>query len=208
MSIKISNSSEVVAGVEPKKTPTSVYHSTIHVGDELKAVEVNSKNEVSSQSLSSNPLSPPASSSPPPPNKPLPITSPNRFDSLLTVTVKITNTGTIVGREIVQLYMSYPDTWGEPLRLLKGIINISLQPQESSEIKFNLSSQDLSVWDKDSHQWSLPCSYKEVKYYNTYVRKDYAKENYSVFNGNCIFNFFVGTSSRDFRQEGSIQIKN
>ena len=141
-------------------------------------------------------------------NKPLPITSPNRFDSLLTVTVKITNTGTFVGTEIVQLYMSYPDTWGEPLRLLKGITNISLQPQESSEVKFNLSSQDLSVWDKDSHQWSLPCSYKEVNNYITYVRKDYTKEYTSVFDDDCIFNFFVGTSSRDFRQEGSIQIKN
>ena len=208
MSIKITNSSEVGARVGSKETPTSVYHSTVHVGDELKAVDVNSKNEISSKSLSSNPLHPPKSTSPLPPNKPLPITSPNRFDSLLTVTVKITNTGTFVGTEIVQLYMSYPDTWGEPLRLLKGITNISLQPQESSEVKFDLSSQDLSVWDKDSHQWSLPCSYKEVNNYITYVRKDYTKEYTGVFDDDCIFNFFVGTSSRDFRQEGSIQIKN
>lgn len=208
MSINITKSSEVGVEVGSYKTPTSVYHSTVRGEDELNAVDVNSKNEISSESLSSNPLSPPTSTSPPPLNKPLPVISPNRFDSLLTVTVKITNIGTIVGTEIVQLYMSYPDTWGEPLRLLKGIINISLQPQESSEIKFNLSSQDLSVWNKDSHQWSLPCSYKEVNNYDTYVRKDYSKEFSSVYDGDCIFNFFVGTSSRDFRQEGRIQIKN
>jgi Fibronectin type III-like domain len=186
-------------------TTVAVFETDGHVEDGLLAAESDNKAIIGSKSLPSDPLSPPISpsSSLPPP----PITSPNRFDSMLSITIRIKNSGTVPGTEIVQLYMSYPDTWGEPVRQLKGIITVSLQPKESSDVKFNLSSQDLSIWDKDSHQWALPCSYKEVHKYDTYIRESSSKESPGVFNGDCTFDFFVGASSRDFRAEGSIQIK-
>ena len=65
----------------------------------------------------------------------------------------------------------------------------------------------MPMWDKDSHQWALPCSYKEVHKYDTHVHESSSEERSKVFNGDCIFDFFVGASSRDFRAEGSIQIK-
>lgn len=213
MSIDITNPSEcalevatvVSAAAGTTKTTTSTVAIVEgHVEDELIPAESDNKAIIRSKSLPSDPLSPisPSPSLPPPP-----ITSPNRFDSLLSITIKIKNSGAVPGTEIVQLYMSYPDTWGEPLRQLKGIITVTLQPNESSDVKFNLSSQDLSVWDKDSHQWALPCSYKEVHKYDTYVRESSSKERSNVLNGDCTFDFFVGASSRDFRAEGGIQIK-
>ena len=212
MSISITNPSESVmtaaATAATATAPTAaaaIFDTEGHVEDGLKAAELDNEAIIRLKSLPSNPLSPPTSPSPslPPP----PITSPNRFDSLLSITIKIRNSGALPGTEIVQLYMTYPDTWGEPLRQLKGIGTVSLQPNESSDVKFNLSSRDLSIWDKDSHQWALPCSYKEVHKYDTDVRESSSKEHSSICNGDCIFNFFVGASSRDFRAEGSIQIK-
>ena len=229
MSINITNSTEVLAEVGTIKKAATVVSTTttataaffkpeVLVGDISEAMELESKTEEASKILSSDPLSPRISPSPslqhPSISSPLSlqslpitVTSPSRFDSLLSVTLQIRNEGTVPGTEIVQLYMSYPDSWGEPLRQLKGIVNIFLNPGESSAVKFNLSSQDLSIWDKDSHQWTLPCNYKDVSNYDTYVRKSYSEEYSDTFNGDCIFNFFVGASSRDLRQEGSIQIK-
>jgi Fibronectin type III-like domain len=193
------------AAAATSTSTVAIFETEGHVEDEMKAAALDNKAIIRSKSLPSNPLSPPIFLSPslPPP----PITSPNRFDSLLSITIRIKNSGAVPGTEIVQLYMSYPDTWGEPLRQLKGISTVSLQPNESSDVKFNLSSQDLSFWDKDSHQWALPCSYKEMHKYDTYVRESSSKERSSVFDGDCTFDFFVGASSRDFRAEGSIQIK-
>lgn len=65
------------------------------------------------------------------------------------VSCKITNTGKIAGDEVVQLYLndelSSVTTYTQVLR---GFERIHLQPGETKELKFVLTSQDLGLWNR------------------------------------------------------------
>jgi beta-glucosidase len=64
----------------------------------------------------------------------------------LVVTARVTNTGKRSGEEVVQLYISNQDkNIKSPLKALKGFQRISLKASESKMVKFNLSTDDLSV---------------------------------------------------------------
>jgi beta-glucosidase len=68
----------------------------------------------------------------------------------LTVTCRVTNTGSRAGEEVVQLYVR--DLVGSvtrPVKELKGFQKILLQPGEGKDITFTLSSNDLSFYRKD-----------------------------------------------------------
>lgn len=68
----------------------------------------------------------------------------------ITVTCKVTNTGSVAGEEVVQLYIQ--DVVGSvtrPVKELKGFQKIKLAAGESKEISFTLSSNDLSFYRKD-----------------------------------------------------------
>ena len=102
----------------------------------------------------------------------------SRFDQILTITATITNTGTYSGTEVAQLYITYPNISGEPLRQLRGVKNMFLPPGGVSNITFIISSQDISVWDTESHTWVLDCPQ------NTEINKNI----YSIQNINDIDN--------------------
>ena len=110
----------------------------------------------------------------------------SRFDDVISISATIQNTGIVGGTEIVQLYMGYPKSFSEPLRQLKGIQVADLGPGESTNVTFVLTSQDLAVWDPNSHVWSIPC-----------VRT-------ADPNCDCRYDFFVGASSRDLRLNGTV----
>jgi beta-glucosidase len=71
-----------------------------------------------------------------------------------TATVTITNTGTVAGSEIVQLYVS-PPAGGlhRPDKELKGFAKIALQPGESGTVRFALDDRSFAVWDNG---WRVP----------------------------------------------------
>jgi beta-glucosidase len=65
-------------------------------------------------------------------------------NGILTVTAEITNTGTVTGDEIIQLYVR--DLVGEvtrPVMELKGFKIISLKPKEKRTIRFDIPAHDL-----------------------------------------------------------------
>ncbi|MEK8127654.1 glycoside hydrolase family 3 N-terminal domain-containing protein [Paenibacillus filicis] len=71
-------------------------------------------------------------------------------DQPLTVTVHITNTGSITGEEVVQLYVR--DHAGEvvrPVKELKGFRKIKLQPGETQEVSFQLTEEQLRYHHAD-----------------------------------------------------------
>ncbi|HWV73071.1 MAG TPA: beta-glucosidase BglX [Pseudosphingobacterium sp.] len=91
----------------------------------------------------------------------------------ITVSVKVTNTGKLEGKEVVQLYTQ--DLVGSvtrPVKELKGFQKISLKPGESKEVAFVLSAKDL-------------------KFYNTNL--EYVAESGD-------FKVFVGGNSRDVKE--------
>ena len=69
-------------------------------------------------------------------------------------TITIQNTGRLAGKEIPQIYVSYPSSANEPPHQLKGFNSTMLQPGESSSVFINFRQRDLSIWDVHSHSWS------------------------------------------------------
>jgi beta-glucosidase len=63
----------------------------------------------------------------------------------LTVEVTVTNTGRREGDEVVQLYLSFPQIPGAPLRALRGFKRVHLKPNESKKVLFELKERDLSM---------------------------------------------------------------
>jgi len=68
----------------------------------------------------------------------------------------ITNTGTVAGAQVAQLYVSMPDITTTPLLQLRGFQKVLLQPGESKRVEMVLRRKDISVWDVVSQQWILP----------------------------------------------------
>ncbi|MGB2634304.1 MAG: glycoside hydrolase family 3 C-terminal domain-containing protein [Candidatus Acidiferrum sp.] len=57
----------------------------------------------------------------------------------------VTNTGKREGDEVVQLYLSFPNLPGAPLRALRGFTRVRLKPGESQNVRFELKDRDLSM---------------------------------------------------------------
>lgn len=62
----------------------------------------------------------------------------------LGVDVEIKNTGKVAGEEVAQLYLTFPKTAGMPLKALRGVARVNLQPGESKLVHFDLKPRDLS----------------------------------------------------------------
>ncbi len=79
----------------------------------------------------------------------------NEFESDLTVSVDITNTGDVAGREIVQLYLSAPShDRVKPVAELKGFNKTGLlKPQQSQTLSFTIGLADLSSFDPVQSLW-------------------------------------------------------
>jgi beta-glucosidase len=68
----------------------------------------------------------------------------------LTVTCKVTNTGKMAGAETVQLYIrDWVGSITRPVKELKGFQKIFLQPGESKEVSFTLTTDQLGFYKSD-----------------------------------------------------------
>lgn len=75
-------------------------------------------------------------------------------EGTLTVKVKIKNTGTRKGKEIVQLYISdKQSSLPRPVKELKGFSKIELSPGEEQEVTFTIDKEALSFFDDTKHTW-------------------------------------------------------
>ncbi len=75
-------------------------------------------------------------------------------DDTFTVTVPVTNIGDRAGKETVQLYISdLKSTLPRPVKELKGFRKIALQPGETADVKFEITSDALKFFDPDKHAW-------------------------------------------------------
>ena len=78
--------------------------------------------------------------------------------SPLTVEATVSNTGSRMGDEIVQLYVRLQGTsTAQPVRALKGYRRITLAPGETKKVKFELAPDAFAIWN-DRNQFSVePC---------------------------------------------------
>jgi beta-glucosidase len=72
------------------------------------------------------------------------------YDSSVTASVMVTNSGTREGKEVVQLYIHdiYASS-SRPVMELKGFQKISLKPGEIREVKFTLTCDDLKFYNHE-----------------------------------------------------------
>lgn len=102
------------------------------------------------------------------------------FKSVGTISVIVQNTGKVAGAEIAQLYLGLPDSApSTPPKQLRGFQKLNLQPGAPGTATFELTRRDLSYWDVQSQKWVVPSG---------------------------AFTVYVGSSSRDIREDGTFTV--
>jgi len=100
--------------------------------------------------------------------------------SAVCVSATVKNSGTVPGVEVAQLYLEFPSSAGEPPKLLRGFVRTEeLQPGAAVKVSFPVYHSDLQVYAGRSKGWQ------------------------SV---DGLFKFHVGSSSRDIRLTGELQL--
>jgi beta-glucosidase len=59
--------------------------------------------------------------------------------------VTVTNSGTVAGDEVVELYLQFPNVAGAPIRALRGFQRVHLEAGASQKVDFTLERRDLSM---------------------------------------------------------------
>ena len=75
-------------------------------------------------------------------------------DDLVAVSLDVTNTGKMAGREIVQLYVA--DKTGaqvRPVHELKGFVSVFLEPGETKTVVMLLNYRSFAWYDTEQHDW-------------------------------------------------------
>ena len=99
----------------------------------------------------------------------------------VTVSVDVTNSGKVAGKEVVQLYIGDEESSLErPVKELKGFRKIALEPGETKTVTFEIDPDKLKYFDDARHEWVLE---------------------------NGMFTAYVGSASDDIRTKVSFEIR-
>ena len=87
------------------------------------------------------------------------------FNGTITATVTVTNNGDVAGREVVELYVSAPQSGlPKPEEELKAFAKTKvLAPKESQTINLTLTAKDLASFDTAKLSWVAQAGTYEVK---------------------------------------------
>jgi len=85
-------------------------------------------------------------------------------DKEIRVQFRVTNTGSVAGTEVAQVYLSLPAETGEPPKRLVGWARVTLEPGEHENVTVtvdpNSSAHPLSYWNTNSDSWvTVPGTY-------------------------------------------------
>ena len=80
-----------------------------------------------------------------------------RDDESLIVSVDITNTGKVFGKEVVQLYVQdLTQTAIRPVKELRQFEKVALQPGETQTVSFTLTKRDFAYYHTGISDWYVP----------------------------------------------------
>lgn len=90
--------------------------------------------------------------------------NPSLYQDHLAVSLSITNTGDRKGKQVVQLYVSYPPTTDTstgqsidfPVKVLRGFEKVDIDKGETTTVLMNLTRRDLSYWSVGLGNWIMP----------------------------------------------------
>src|SRR5467141_2459359 len=77
-------------------------------------------------------------------------------DGTVSLSVRVSNTSSVPGDEVVQLYLAHPGVEGAPIRALAGFQRIHLDAASSQTIDFTLRDRDLSIVDETGVRRIVP----------------------------------------------------
>ena len=104
-----------------------------------------------------------------------------RAGSDVKVSIDVTNSGKVAGKEVVQLYIGDEESYlDRPVKELKGFKKINLEPGETKTVEFVIEPDMLKFFDDAKHEWVL----EKGK-----------------------FTAFVGASSKDIRSQVSFEVR-
>ncbi len=76
------------------------------------------------------------------------------IDDSVTVSVRVRNTGSRTGHEVVQVYVRDPESsLLRPEKELKGFSKVTLQPGEDRSVQITLTPRAFAAWDPRAHAW-------------------------------------------------------
>jgi beta-glucosidase len=76
--------------------------------------------------------------------------------STVPVSFDVTNTGSVAGAEVAQLYVSDPSAKVDrPERELKGFAKVRLAPGQTQHVTLSLDARTFSYWDEAAHKWTI-----------------------------------------------------
>ncbi|KAI4086010.1 MAG: hypothetical protein LQ344_007924 [Seirophora lacunosa] len=87
--------------------------------------------------------------------------NPELYDVLYQVRATITNTGSIPGEEVAQLYISLGGPY-DPKVVLRNFQRLSIQPNSSATFTADIMRRDISNWDTSAQNWVVSTSPKTV----------------------------------------------
>ncbi|KAK4185063.1 glycoside hydrolase [Podospora australis] len=95
--------------------------------------------------------------------------NPQLYDIMYTITADITNTGSIVGDEVVQLYVSLGGP-NDPKVVLRDFGKLRIEPGQTAQFRGTLTRRDLSNWDTGLQDWVVS-NYTKTVYVGRSSRK-------------------------------------
>jgi beta-glucosidase len=76
-------------------------------------------------------------------------------EPLFEVTFTVTNTGTVSGSEVPQLYLGFPAEAEEPPKILRGFVRVYLSPGELQQVTLVLTEREISYWNVVNQKWTV-----------------------------------------------------
>jgi beta-glucosidase len=81
----------------------------------------------------------------------------------LSVSIDVTNSGSLSGSEVIQVYASQNQSEVQrPLRELVGFEKVMLRPRQTSSLSVTVQAKDLAYYDSKKHAWRLAAGEVEL----------------------------------------------
>lgn len=79
------------------------------------------------------------------------------YDYAIEVEVDVANTGAVDAKEVVQLYITYPDsgTNKRPVKNLKGFEKVMVKAGGKTKATISVTNKDLAVWNTERQGWEI-----------------------------------------------------
>ena len=91
--------------------------------------------------------------------------NPDLFEPFVELSVRVTNSGKRKGKEVIQVYVSFPDDVVEPStgapidfppKVLRNFTKVDLMPGSFETVRLTLTRKDLSYWSVVRQNWVMP----------------------------------------------------